>query len=141
MNISADRFSGAFFCLFGLAMYFVIIPVYVETAEGGSLAPNTLPNIISIIIAISGGFLVIKPTKHQLRDPRKMALTGVYVSLLVAGIYGMSQVGFEYVAPVLALAIMWFIGERRPVWLISGVVVMPALIWFVVTQLLGRALP
>lgn len=141
MTVSADRLSGGFFCLFGLAMYFFVIPVYVENAEGGSLAPNTLPNIVSIIIAISGLLLAIKPTKQQMRDPRKMAITGIYVLLLVAGIYGMSIYGFEYVAPVLALAIMWIIGERRPLWLVSGVVIMPALIWFVVTQLLGRALP
>lgn len=141
MTISADRVSGAFFCLFGLAMYLYVIPVYVETAEGGSLSPNTLPNIISLVIAVSGGFLVIKPTKQQLRDPRKMAITGLYVLLLVAGIYAMSWFGFVYVAPVLALAIMWFIGERRPLWLISGVVIMPAAIWFTVTQLLGRGLP
>jgi len=141
MTISADRISGAFFCLFGLAMYFFVIPVYVETADGGSLSPNTMPNIISIIIAVSGGILFLKPTKQQLRDPRKMAITGFYVLLLVAGIYAMSRFGFEYVAPVLALAIMWFIGERRPLWLISGVVLMPAAIWFAVTQLLGRGLP
>ncbi|KIN61787.1 TctB domain containing protein [Sulfitobacter noctilucae] len=141
MSSSSDRISGAFFCLFGLAMYFLVIPVYVETAEGGSLAPNTLPNIISIIIAVSGAFLVIKPTKHQMRDPRRMAITGFYVLLLIAGIYGMSKFGFEFVAPVLAFALMWMIGERRPLWLISGVVLMPALIWFVVTQLLGRGLP
>jgi putative tricarboxylic transport membrane protein len=141
MTISADRMSGAFFCLFGLAMYFIVIPVYVETAEGGSLSPKTLPNIISIIIAISGGFLVIKPTAQQMRDPRKMAITGLYAALLAAGIYAMSWFGFEYVAPVLALAIMWMIGERRPLWLVSGVVIMPAAIWFAVTQLLGRGLP
>jgi putative tricarboxylic transport membrane protein len=141
MTISADRMSGAFFCLFGLAMYFLVIPVYVETAEGGSLSPKTLPNIISIIIAISGGFLVIKPTAQQMRDPRKMAITGLYAALLAAGIYAMSWFGFEYVAPVLALSIMWMIGERRPLWLVSGVVIMPAAIWFAVTQLLGRGLP
>jgi putative tricarboxylic transport membrane protein len=141
MDYTADRASGAFFLLFGLAMYFFVIPNYVETAEGGNIAPNTLPNIISVIIAVCGGILVLKPTRHMVRDPRQMAVTGMYVALLAAGIYAMSLFGFEFVAPVLAFAIMWLIGERRPLWLVSGTVIMPAVIWFIVTNVLGRALP
>jgi len=49
--------------------------------------------------------------------------------------------GFVYVGPALALAIMLMIGERRPIWLVAGFVAMPALIWFLVVQVLGRALP
>lgn len=141
MGMKADRVSGAFFLLFGLAMYFFVIPNYVETVDGGNLAPNTLPNIISLVIAVCGGWLVLKPTSQQLRDPRQLALTAMYVALLAAGIYAMSWFGFEYVAPVLAAALMWLIGERRPMWLAGGVVIMPIIIWFIVTYALGRALP
>ena len=69
MGLNADRVSGAFFLLLGLAMYFLVIPNYVESVEGGNLAPKTLPNIISLIIAVGGGVLVLKPTEQQLRDP------------------------------------------------------------------------
>lgn len=141
MNISADRLSGAFFLLFGLVMYFAVNPTYIEAVDGGNIAPNTLPNIISVVIAVAGGFLMFKPTKQRVRNPMLMAKTAFYVVLLAVGLYAMSWFGFEYVAPVLALAIMWFIGERRPFWLAIGVVGMPAIIWFLVTQLLGRALP
>lgn len=141
MSTIADRVSGLFFMLLGLAMYFWVNPNYIESVEGGNLSPDTLPNTISIILAISGAFLVLKPTAHQVRNPVLMAKTGLYVALLVAGIWAMSWFGFEYVAPVLALAIMWLIGERRPLWLGLGVIAMPAIIWFLVTQLLGRALP
>ncbi|MDQ2095567.1 tripartite tricarboxylate transporter TctB family protein [Rhodalgimonas zhirmunskyi] len=141
MNTMADRVSGLFFMALGLAMYFWINPNYIETVDGGNISPATLPNIISIILAIAGAFIAIKPTDHQLRNPILMAKTGLYVALLTAGIWAMSWFGFEYVAPVLALAIMWLIGERRPLWLGLGVVAMPAIIWFLVTQLLGRALP
>lgn len=141
MNTIADRISGLFFMLLGLAMYFWVNPNYIETVEGGNISPDTLPNIISIILAVSGAFLALKPTDHQVRNPALMAKTGLYVALLVVGIWAMSWVGFEYVAPVLALAIMWFIGERRPFWLGLGVVAMPTIIWFLVTQVLGRALP
>jgi len=141
MGMNADRFSGAFFLVLGLAMYFYVIPNYVEHVDEGNIAPATMPNIISLILAFCGAVLVLKPTDFQMRDPALMAKTGLYVAVLVAGIWAMSKFGFEYVAPVLALAIMWFIGERRPLWLVLGVIVMPAIIWFLVTQTLGRGLP
>jgi len=141
MDISADRVSGAFFFLFGLAMFFFVNPNYIETVDSGNISPNTLPNIIAIVIAVCGGLLILKPTTQRVRNPRSMAITGVYSAILAAGIYAMSLFGFEYVAPVLALAIMWMIGERRPLWLALGVVGMPAIIWFLVTHALGRALP
>lgn len=125
----------------GLSMYFWINPKYIESVDGGNLSPDTLPNIISIILALAGAFVLIRPTNHQVRNPVLMAKTGLYVALLSAGIWAMSWFGFEYVAPVLALAIMWLIGERRPLWLCLGVVGMPAIIWFLVTQLLNRTLP
>lgn len=141
MDVSADRISGAFFLLFGLAMYFFVNPNYIETVDGGNIAPESLPNAVSLVIAISGGLLIFKPTSQQVRDLQSMAKTSLYVVLLVVGIYAMSWFGFEFVAPVMALAIMWFMGERRLLWLVLGTVAMPALIWFLVTHALGRALP
>jgi putative tricarboxylic transport membrane protein len=141
MKLSADRLSGTFFLLLGLAMLLFVNPVYIETVDGGNLEPSTLPNAISIVIAVCGGLLVLRPTSSQVHERYTMLVAGFYVLLLVAGLYAMSWFGFEYVAPVLALAIMWFIGERRPLWLAFGTIGMPALIWFLVTQALGRALP
>lgn len=141
MTISADRLSGAFFLLFGLAMYFLVIPEYVEVTDEGNLSPNTMPNIISLALAFCGALLVLKPTEHQLQDRRFFIKTGVYIAILAAGIYAMSLFGFEYIGPVLALAIMLMIGERRPLWLGAGVILMPLIIWFLVTHVLGRALP
>lgn len=141
MSTSADRLTGAFFLLFGLAMVSFVIPEYVENAEGGNLSPRTMPTVVAWIIAVCGGALVIKPTTHQAPDLRFFAKAFAYVVVLAAAIYAMSLVGFLYVAPVLALVIMLMIGERRPVWLGIGVVLMPALIWFLVTQLLERGLP
>ncbi len=138
---SSDRLTGAFFVLFGLAVYFLVIPAYVEHVDGGNLAPNTLPNAVSIVIAVCGALLMLKPTAHQPPNARYFAATAIYVAILAAAIYAMSWLGFVYVAPVLALILMLKIGERRPLWLAAGVVAMPAAIWFFVAQLLDRALP
>lgn len=141
MSNTADRFTGAFFLLFGLAMVFLIIPNYVEDAQGGNLSPKTMPNVVAWTIAVCGGLLVIRPTTHTAPNRRFFPRATAYVAVLGAAIYAMSLFGFVYVAPVLAMVIMLMIGERRPVWLGIGVVLMPALIWFLVTQLLERGLP
>lgn len=141
MSYTTDRISGAFFLIFGLVLVFIVVPNYVEDAQGGNLSPKTMPTIIAWVLAVCGGILLIKPTNHQAPDGRFFLRAGAYVAVLGMAIYAMSLVGFLYVAPVLALVIMVMIGERRPLWLGIGVVLMPAAIWFLVTQLLERGLP
>lgn len=138
---SADCATGGFFLLFGLLLYFVIIPTYVETVDGGWVLPSTIPNAVSIILTICGALLMLKPTKHRVQPRREFLFAGLYFALLAVGLFVMSYVGFVYAAPVLALAIMVLIGERRPFWLFLGVVVLPAGIWLLVAKILERALP
>lgn len=141
MGHSADRWTGAFLLLFGLAMYFMVIPVFVEVTDEGNIAPSTMPNWLSIIIALGGAALILKPTLHQTQSLQAFLIMGAYVAVLVIGIFAMSYFGFVYVGPVLALVIMLMIGERRPLWLFAGTVIMPAAIWFFVEHLLHRVLP
>lgn len=141
MSTAADRITGAFFMMLGLALFFYVIPEFVEDPQGGSLSPRTMPNVVAWVLAVCGALLIIRPTDHTAPDVRFFAQATAYVAVLGTAIYAMSLVGFLYVAPVLALLIMLMIGERRPLWLLSGVVVVPAAIWFLVTQLLERALP
>lgn len=138
---TGDRISGSFFLVLGLTLYFFINPTYIETVDGGNLAPSTFPNILALILAACGAILLFKPTTQNAPDLRAMFITIAYVAMLVAGLYAMSKFGFEYVAPLLSLAVMLAIGERRLLWLVLGVVVMPIVIWFLVTVVLGRALP
>lgn len=141
MRFTADRVSGTLFLALGLALYFLIIPNYVESVTDGNISPDMMPNSLSLILALCGALLVFKPTLHSTQTMRSFAITAAYVFILTAGIYAMSLFGFVYVGPALTLAIMLMIGERRPIWLVAGVVAMPALIWFLVVQVLGRALP
>lgn len=141
MAVQADRLSGTFFLLFGLGMYFLVNPNFIESVDGGNIDPDALPNVVSIVIAVCGALLAFKPTAHELQDLRSMGRACLYVVLLSIGIFAMSKFGFEFVAPVLALSMMWLIGERRWLWLILGTVAMPALIWFLVVHALGRSLP
>lgn len=141
MTFLADRAAGGFFLVFGLLLYFAVIPANVEEVEGGWVLPSTIPNVIAIILAVCGAALMLKPKAHRVQSPQEFLFAGLYFVLLAAGLLLMSYVGFVYAAPALALVIMLLIGERRPLWLGAGVALLPAAIWFLVAQVLERALP
>lgn len=136
-----DRLSGAFFFLLGLALYFHVVPNYVDRIDYGAIYPATMPSALAILLAIGGALLILKPTDQRPPDAALVARAALYLAVLVAGVYAMSWFGFVYTAAPLALAIMLLIGERRPRWLVAGVVVMPFLIWLVVKIVLERSLP
>lgn len=141
MVLSADRASGFFFFIVATITYFYVIPTFVETADSGSIHPDTFPNALSLLIAICGLILAVKPTKHRLHSGRDMVMSGVYFTVICACLYAMTFFGYVVVSPFMALILMLLIGERRPTWLIVGVVVMPTIIWLIVEVLLERGLP
>jgi len=136
-----DRLSGAFFLLLGLALYFYVIPNFVDRIDYGALHPDTVPNALSILLAICGAGLIVKPTAHQPPNAHHLLRAGLFILILVCGVWAMSKFGFEYTAPPLALVIMLLIGERRPAWILTGAVLVPFLIWLAVDIGLDRNLP
>lgn len=139
--MSLNRLSGLFFVLFGLTLYFVIIPYDTEVVDYGWVKPQSLPNAMAWIMVITGAIHTIRPTGEIDFEARKATLALLYFALIVAAIFLIGRFGFAFVSPFFALALMMLIGERRPFWLGLGVIVLPLLIWFVVTFLLERPLP
>lgn len=84
---------------------------------------------------------MLKPTQHQPQSFKHFKAATIFMGILGVATYAMSQYGYIYVAPLFALLIMLKVGERRPLWLFIGVIVMPALIWVLVTLVLDRGLP
>lgn len=141
MAFLPDRASGLFFFIAGLLSYNYVIPTFVESANTGSLHPDTFPNALSLLIAICGLILAVNPTNHRLHNTRDMLMSAVYFSLICTALLAMTFLGYVVVSPFLALLLMLLIGERRVLWLICGVAVMPTSIWFIVEVLLERGLP
>lgn len=141
MNNITDRLCGFFFVLFGLMLFFYLIPTQVETVDFGAIHPKTLPQILAIIIGVFGFVLMLKPADGSDLQQMPWGRSGLVVAVLLVGLWLVSVFGFVYVAPVLALVLALVMGERRPLWLGLGAVGMPALIWFTVTVLLERPLP
>ena len=136
-----DRLSGAFFFVFGFALYFYVIPNFVDQIDFGAIHPDTVPNALSIVLAISGAGLILRPTGQGAPDFPLLLRSGFYLVVLVSGIALMARFGFVIVGPVLALIIMLMVGERRPAWIGFGVIVIPFLIWLAVDVGLNRTLP
>lgn len=141
MTNLTDRATGAFFLAFGTLLYFVIIPAQIGSSSDSWVRPNTIPNAVSVMMAVCGTLLMIKPTKQRGQNTADFIFALMYFALIALGLFVMSHIGFVYTAPFIALIIMLLIGERRIVWLASGVVVLPFVIWVLVAQLLERSLP
>lgn len=139
--MTSDRYLGIGVLGFALALYFILIPWQVETADYGWLKPRTLPRIIAVGLGLCGIALLLAPPGDSHPGRLHWLRAALFAGVLIAGLIGMRFVGFVYAAPPLALALMWLAHERRWHWLALGAVGMPALIWLVVAVLLERPLP
>ena len=139
--MTLNRLSGLVVTLAGIILLFWIIPNHTETVAFGWLKPNTLPNIVTIVIIILGLFHFILPSGKAEFDIKLALRIGLFFMITMASLYFMSVVGFLIAAPIMVMIVMILIGERRPLWLVSGIVLGPAAIWAAVDLLLNRPLP
>jgi putative tricarboxylic transport membrane protein len=139
--MTLNRLSGLVVTLAGIILLFWIIPNQTESVAFGWLKPNTLPNIITIVIIILGLFHFILPSGKAEFDIKLALRIGLFFMITMASLYFMSVVGFLIAAPIMVMIVMILIGERRPLWLVSGIVLGPAAIWAAVDLLLNRPLP
>jgi hypothetical protein len=106
LTVFADRLSGAFFLLAGLALVFLVIPAFVDDVQDGNIAPATLPVLLSWVIAGGGAWLMVKPSGFRAPPHRQMVRAGLVVGILAGAVGLMSVIGFMLVSPVLALVLM-----------------------------------
>ena len=125
----------------GMILMFWIIPNQTETVDEGWLRPATLPMITAAIIIAAGLIQSIFPKGTVQIKWRASTKALLYLLMGIGGLWLIHWVGFIMATPVLMLALMLKVGERRWAWLFSGVIFLPALIWFCVDFLLKRPLP
>ncbi|PIE56126.1 MAG: hypothetical protein CSA34_05285 [Desulfobulbus propionicus] len=136
-----NRLSGLFVFLLGLLLFFFLIPLQTEEVDYGWLHPDTLPSVAAIVIGAAGLLHCLFPKGEGRLHLRHGMRTLIFLGLGIAGLWGMDVAGFAVAAPVMMLVIMLVVGERRWVWLIAGVILLPAVIWFCIDLLLKRPLP
>ncbi|UTV98453.1 tripartite tricarboxylate transporter TctB family protein [Marinomonas rhizomae] len=138
--MSLERIVTGGILVFGLTFLFQVMPQQVETVSYGRIVPATLPTILLWIIVGASSIQLITLKDNVGFNGRVVLRTVVLLALMVATAWLMKLFAFEYVAPIFALLIMLFIGERRWYWLLLGGILIPLGVWLLVEQVLGRAL-
>lgn len=140
--MTLHRLTGVFFVIFAVAMIWGVIPAQTESVyPDGSIPPEVLPMFYAAMIGLFGTALACQRAEATALDLRQGAKTAGFFLLALVGVLAMQHFGFLLAAPVLALVLLWLVGERRPLWLALGGLGGPLLIWTVFEVLLGRLLP
>lgn len=139
--MTLNRLSGVVVAVFGLLLLFWIIPRHTESVHFGWLKPTTLPNITAVVMVITGIIHVIFPAGTAEFDVQPAVRAGIFFVISLAGLFIMHHLGYLIAAPLLAMVFMLLVGERRPLWLFAGVVMVPLGIWSSIELLLNRPLP
>ena len=139
--MTLNRLSGVVVAVFGIILLFWIIPRHTETVDYGWLRPATLPVITAVIVIITSLVHLIFPTGKAEFDVPLALRAGLFFVISLIGLYVMHLAGFLVAAPLLVMVLMVLIGERRPLWLVAGIVVLPLAMWSSIVLLLGRPLP
>lgn len=136
-----NRMSGLFFALVGVLLLAWLTPNHTEITDFGWLKPATLPNILSVIMIIGGLLQTFLPTGKAELDGALTLRAAIFLALCLAALLLMKYLGFLIVAPTLAFVVMMIIGERRPLWMFIGILLVPTSLWAIVVHVLERSLP
>ncbi|MGD9286697.1 MAG: tripartite tricarboxylate transporter TctB family protein [Desulfobacterales bacterium] len=139
--MTLNRISGLVFAVLGLILLFWIIPQHTETVDFAWLRPATLPVITIVIVIISSIVHLIFPSGKAEFDLALALRASLFFVISLIGLGLMYFVGFLIAAPLLVMVLMLLIGERRPLWLIAGIVMIPLAMWSSIVLLLNRPLP
>lgn len=141
--------GGALALGLGLALWFWLIPTWVEPDPDLRLPVSVVPQVIAIGFVLCGfAALAIgiwgnrdnAATGAAFNPGEFRGFVGMLVLLLAATV-GFQFLHFLIVAPALTAISMWIFGPIRPVSLILTSALGPLAIWFLGTDVLGRVLP
>ncbi|WP_299417278.1 tripartite tricarboxylate transporter TctB family protein [uncultured Sulfitobacter sp.] len=139
--MTVERVFTTVLVLLGLGFLFFVLPQQVETVEYGRIVPSTVPSIALWIIVIAGIVQLFNSTECIDLHLRNSLRVSAFMAMFIAAVWLMEKFGFEYFAPIFALSIMLFMGERRWYWLLFAALAMPLSIWLLVENVLNRVLP
>lgn len=138
--MTAERIVTLAIMAFGVIFLVRVIPAQVETVDYGRVVPATVPTI-TICIIIAAALVQFFSSRFTVQvNPLVCIRVALLVAVMTFAVWLMDRFGFEYIAPLLALAVMALIGERRWHWLMISGVCIPLGIWLIVEQLLDRVL-
>ncbi len=117
-SMRQDFYIGAFSLVFGLVLYFWLIPGWVEDADFTQSSPRLFPNLTAIAISLIGTSLMIKNFR-ALRRSGSCGLTSVGVEVVfwmvvsLLTLLGTLHVGFVIANAIICFACIFFAGQRQ----------------------------
>lgn len=146
-----DVISGALIVLFGLALIFIIIPIWVPTILEGDygLRAKDMPNVAAFTVT-GLGLLFLYTTLFGSNDDTgtssaitpenwRFLLKATIFLIIIVSIF--QWVGFLAAGPITIGGFMLYMGERRPIPLLATALCAPLVIWLFFWQLLRFPLP
>ncbi|AVO38163.1 tripartite tricarboxylate transporter TctB family protein [Pukyongiella litopenaei] len=138
--MTQSRLSGLIVAGFGLILLLVLIPYGTERVDYGWLRPSGLPSALAWVLILSGLWAAWENAGTRADAGQLLRALGL-LGFFAVELWLIGRIGFMIAAPVMTLALMLLVGERRPGWLALGALGVPSAIWLTVSQLLDRPLP
>ncbi len=144
-----DLYGGGLVFVFGLALFFWIIPATTFAGRYYGLSPAFFPRLLAVALCACAVTQILKALVSKINDtaePLPVSRTGLFRALSVFGLVFASIVLIDLTdvrigAPVLVIALALLLGERRPA-VLAGLAVIPVTIaWVIVTLLLRIPMP
>lgn len=146
----ADIISAAVLVAFGLLVIFVVIPIWVPGHEEGNYGLRAQDAPYLTIIVATGLALVLLVRRlffdrgggERVPIPRESwAFLALVAVLLVATLFLLEYVGILAGGPFIVAAMMFVMGERRPLAIGLTAVLAPLAVWAFFWKLLMFPLP
>ena len=144
-----ELWTGVFFALLSILLYFVIIPWQIRHVPGVALSPRTFPQAITgLLFFLSVALSVSGWAKRNLASQKTYSISGQEVkltalTLLAVGGYTLLLQATSYIpATILVLAVLIRLYGQRKWWKLAAVaLILPVLIYTAFTYLLRFQMP
>lgn len=140
--MTIDRILGGAAVLFGGFLLLYAIPENVRMVEGAMPYPAMFPQIASWLF-IGLGIVQFFFVKSEVEFPsfKRFASFFVAIGLTLIALLFVEQFGYLPVMIALLGSIIFLVRERRPLWMVVGVLGLPVGVWVLFEFILHRPLP
>jgi len=148
-----ERMVGGGVLVLGLMLFFVLIPSGIDSpgeVDHMTLSPDFWPRIISIMFALMGLLIVIKPGEipPEAEDaidpaswPARLPRLAVVLIVLFAFYFLIDHLGMVVPGFAVIFGMMWFAGERRYPLMAAISFIVPLLLYFFFVHVANIPIP
>lgn len=145
----AERVCGIIVFVFGLILYFFIIPMTIKDITTQGISPRALPQALTLLMTafsvplFIGGYKKRNDENQKIYTIKMVELKLVVISLLImaANIVCYGFIGYLPTTIISLAALQWIFGQRGKLKIILTSVLTPVVIWLFFVKVLIIFLP